>query len=83
MIVIHLFIRSTLCHIARKYVHKENLDCLNIDSNFILLLHIQAVLDKRQAMVVEGAQRKRKLARDLEIEMGEDLTTWICRSIGI
>ena len=37
-----------------------------------LLLHIQAVLDKRQAMVVEGAQPKRKLARDLEIEMGED-----------
>ncbi|CAH3174575.1 unnamed protein product [Porites lobata] len=32
----------------------------------------QAVLDKRQAMVVEGAQPKRKLARDLEIEMGED-----------
>ncbi|XP_073236061.1 GTP-binding protein 4-like [Porites lutea] len=32
----------------------------------------QAVLDKRQAMVVEGAQPHRKLARDLEIEMGED-----------
>ena len=37
-----------------------------------LLPHLQAVLNKRQAMVVEGAQPKRKLARDLEIEMGED-----------
>ena len=33
---------------------------------------MQAVLDKKQAMVVGGAQPKRKLARDLEIEMGED-----------
>ena len=73
MIVIHLFIRSTLCHIARNYVHKESLDCLIIlIQTLFLLLHIQAVLDKRQAMVVEGAQPKHKLARDLEIEMGED-----------
>ena len=73
MIVIHLLIRSTLCHIARNYVHKESLDCLIIlIQTLFLLLHIQAVLDKRQAMVVEGAQPKRKLARDLEIEMGED-----------
>lgn len=33
---------------------------------------MQAVLDKRQVMVIEGAQSKCKLARDLEIEMGED-----------
>lgn len=32
----------------------------------------QAVLDKRQAMAVEGAEPKRKLARDLENELGED-----------
>ena len=73
MIVIHVFIRSTLCHIARDYVHRESLDCLIIlIQTLFLLLHIQAVLDKRQAMVVEGAQPKHKLARDLEIEMGED-----------
>ena len=71
--VIHVFITSTLCHIARNYVHRESLDCLIIlIQTLFLLLHIQAVLDKRQAMVVEGAQPKRKLARDLEIEMGED-----------
>ena len=73
MTVIHVFITSTLCHIARNYVHRESLDCLIIlIQTLFLLLHIQAVLDKRQAMVVEGAQPKRKLARDLEIEMGED-----------
>ena len=55
------------------YVHRESLDCLIIlIQTLFLLLHIQAVLDKRQAMVVEGAQPKRKLARELEIEMGED-----------
>ncbi|KAJ7382799.1 Nucleolar GTP-binding protein 1 [Desmophyllum pertusum] len=32
----------------------------------------QAVLDKRQAMAVEGAEPKRKLAKDLENELGED-----------
>ena len=32
----------------------------------------QAVLDKRQAMSVEGAEPKRKLAKDLENELGED-----------
>ena len=30
------------------------------------------MLDKRQAMAVEGAEPKRKLARDLENELGED-----------
>lgn len=32
----------------------------------------QAVLDKKQAMAIEGAQTKRKLAKDLESELGED-----------
>ena len=36
------------------------------------LLDLQAVLDKRQAMVMEGAQLKRKLAKDLENGLGED-----------
>lgn len=30
------------------------------------------MLDKRQAMSVEGAEPKRKLAKDLENELGED-----------
>ena len=30
VIVIHLFIRSTLRHIARNYAHKKSLDCLII-----------------------------------------------------
>ena len=69
----HVFIRATLYHIARNYVHKESLDCLIIlIQRFFLPLYMQAVLDKRQVMVIEGAQSKRKLARDLEIEMGED-----------
>lgn len=33
---------------------------------------LQAVLDKKQAMAVEGAEPKRKLAKDLENELGED-----------
>lgn len=37
-----------------------------------LLCYTQAVLDKRQAMAVEGAEPKRKLAKDLENELGED-----------
>lgn len=32
----------------------------------------QAVQDKRQAMAAEKAEQKRKLARDLEVELGED-----------
>ncbi|PFX24300.1 Nucleolar GTP-binding protein 1 [Stylophora pistillata] len=41
--------------------HKERPPCIP-----------QAVLDKRQAMSVEGAEPKRKLAKDLENELGED-----------
>ncbi|KAK2570166.1 GTP-binding protein 4 [Acropora cervicornis] len=32
----------------------------------------QAVQDKRQAMAADKAEQKRKLARDLEVELGED-----------
>ena len=77
VIVIHVLILLDLHCVTLQeiiyYVHRESLDCLIIlIQTLFLLLHIQAVLDKRQAMVVEGAQPKRKLARDLEIEMGED-----------
>lgn len=40
--------------------------------NLCFLFQTQAVLDKRQAMSVEGAEPKRKLAKDLENELGED-----------
>lgn len=40
--------------------------------NLCFLFLTQAVLDKRQAMSVEGAEPKRKLAKDLENELGED-----------
>ena len=83
VIVIHLLIRSTLCHIARNYVHKESLDYLIIlIQTLFLLLHIQAYWIKGRLWLLKEPSPSANWPEIWRLRW-EKITTWICGSIGI